>query len=356
MKVGPVRPMSPGEIKGGFILMDIRFLNRSQLSELLSMSLIIDGVKDGYRQKSQGRTMDWPQVAHHFNSDDFISIRSGGVTGGINTHGVKVISNFPTNAASDEVPYTGVLMVFDSKTGHPRGIMDASLITSLQMGASAALGTKALARPNSRTLSVIGTGDFALYAIAGTLQVMPDLKRIVICDPEHYSRAIMFAAACPSRLADEFGMWTTGVSFEAVTEVKTAATEADILYIVSDQEEYTIEKDWVNPGTHVCCLEADSSGHGKLASEFFSSLRIFCDDSDRCCKSGEISKAFLDHYISKDQILGIGEFFCGRTGGRQSSTEITFFDAIGLPSIDIAIGRIAVELARRKATGLNVEL
>ena len=71
---------------------------------------------------------------------------------------MKILGTFPQNEALGLPPFSGILVAMDGKTGLPKGIMDASYITSMRTGAAAAVSARALSRPESDTLLVVGTG------------------------------------------------------------------------------------------------------------------------------------------------------------------------------------------------------
>ena len=143
--------------------MEIRILSRNNLEKVLEMPKVIEGVKSVYKLKSKGDTAVWPLVEHHFEEKKAVmDIRSGGVFGDINLHGLKMLNNFPGNAVDGLPVFTGMLMVFDSNTGLPMGVMDASYITCMRTGAAGAIGAQALARPESDVLFVLGAGKQAM--------------------------------------------------------------------------------------------------------------------------------------------------------------------------------------------------
>ena len=164
--------------------MSIIFLKRSELEEVLEMPQVVQGVKDVYKEKANGRVVAWPLVEHHFPELSAVTdIRSGGVFGSVGIHGAKLLNNFPNNAEAGLPVFTGVLMAFDSNTGIPLGCMDASYITSMRTGAAAAVGAGALARKDSETLLLVGAGRQSIYLLGATLLEMPQLKRVLVVDP-----------------------------------------------------------------------------------------------------------------------------------------------------------------------------
>ena len=50
-----------------------------------------------------------------------------------------MLNSYPKNAEKGLPTFTGMLMVFDSETGMPLGVMDASYITCMRTGAAVAV-------------------------------------------------------------------------------------------------------------------------------------------------------------------------------------------------------------------------
>jgi len=93
---------------------------------------------------------------------------------------LKCSTTFPLNTEKGIPSFSGLLLIFDSKTGLPLGVMDASYITSMRTGAAAALGIKALARKDTRNLLLVGAGRQAFYMLAATLLAMPQIENVRI--------------------------------------------------------------------------------------------------------------------------------------------------------------------------------
>ena len=134
--------------------MQVIILGRRDLERVLDLPSVIEGVREAYRLKAAGETAVWPLVAHHFEEQKAVmDIRSGAVFGAEQIHGLKMLNNFPGNRERGLPPFNGMLMVFDSRTGLPLGVMDAAYITCMRTGAAGAVAAAALSRPEADTLT-----------------------------------------------------------------------------------------------------------------------------------------------------------------------------------------------------------
>ena len=202
--------------------MKIMFLSRNDIEKVLDMKSTIEGVREVYRLKSLGMTAVWPLISYDFeNPRGVMDIKSGCVFGE-NVHGLKMLNSFPGNAQRGLPVFTGMLMIFDSETGIPQGVMDASYITCMRTGAAGALGASLLARPESHRLFILGAGRQAMFQIAASLMLMPKIDAVRISDPLDAGNARSFAAQCRARLLESFGIDASGVSFEAAEDIEAA--------------------------------------------------------------------------------------------------------------------------------------
>jgi alanine dehydrogenase len=80
--------------------------------------------------------------------------------------GVKVVNSHPDNPKRGLPTVAAVFVLNDPETGMPLAVMAAGALTDLRTGAAGAVAAKALARPASRTLGLVGCGRQALSQAA----------------------------------------------------------------------------------------------------------------------------------------------------------------------------------------------
>lgn len=342
--------------------MEISVLSRADLTKILEMPAVIEGVKDVYKLKSQGKTVVWPYLEHHFDEYKAVTdVKSGVVYGDVNIHGLKMLNTFPLNSEKGLPTFTGMLMAFDSTSGMPLGIMDASYITCMRTGAAGAIGAAALARPDSRVLFVLGAGKQSIYQIAAALILLPQLTKVYIADPLSMENAVNFAASLPARLKEELAVDVKAdgrsVEFSAAGDMASALAESDVVITITPSRSPVLKKEWIRPGTHLSCVGADMLGKEEIEAEIFRGARIFCDDVDQCARVGECEIPVKTGVIKKEDIAGeIGKVLSGSIEGRRSAEEITIFDATGIALLDLVTAKTAITLARAKGLGQTVEI
>ncbi len=338
--------------------MQIVVLNRAEVRASLRMEDVLRAVEHAYCMKAAGETGVWPLVSHEFEElDAVMDIRSGFVAGDVGLHGLKMLNNFPHNAQQGLPVFNGMLMVFDSSNGLPLGIMDASYITSMRTGAAGALGLKALARADVKTLTLLGAGKQAAYQIAAALIARPGICEVYIADPINPENARAFAAAMPQRLAEEFAIATPNVRFMAAQDLATAVRKSDAIITITPSRAPLIRREWVKPGTHFSCIGADMEGKEEIDPWLFHDARIFADDRAQCARVGEMEIPLKKGVITPEDIAGeLGEVLCGKIHGRTSEEQITIFDATGLALLDLVTARLAIDGAAQRGIGLFTQM
>lgn len=334
--------------------MKLAVLSRDVITGVLDMASVIDAVEGVYKDKAAGRTAVWPSVEYRFDNDGVMDIRSGYV-GGEGAHGAKLLNNFPGNAGLGLPAFSGLLMVFDSQTGLPQAVADASYITSMRTGAAAALGVRTLARADASRLLLVGSGHQAIFMVAAVLTACPGITAVDVYDPLDFAKARVFAQGATGRLAT-FGI-APGVRFSAVSDLPAALGTADAVVTVTRATKPVIRADWVRPGTHLSCIGADMHGKQELDPQLLVGSRVFADDIGQCTRFGELELAVQLGLITAESVQAeLGEVLSGLKPGRLADDDVTIFDATGLALLDIATARVALDRAETAGLVTRVQI
>lgn len=155
----------------------IKVLSNEDIAKLIKMQLVIDAVEGVYKSKSEEKGVIWPTVFYDFISGKADMDIKSGYLKSEKIFGHKTVTWFGANEKKGIQALIGMLTVYDSETGMPLGIMDASYITGMRTGASAVIGAKYLARKDSQNLLLLGAGNQALFQISAALTALPNLKK-----------------------------------------------------------------------------------------------------------------------------------------------------------------------------------
>ena len=348
----------------------IRILNLEQTEMVLDMKTVIEDIEKVYSMKSRGAGKLFPMVFHEFSHDTADMDIKSGLLEDAGIFGMKLVSWYGNNAKKGLPLLTGTVMVFDLGTGKPLGLLSAEHLTGMRTGAAGAIGAKHLARKNAENLLIVGAGHQAAYQIAAALIALDNIKTVRIYDPLDNENAAAFSAKIKSKLtADFLSKYDQGsedyktisekynVVFEAVTDVKSAVSNSDVIITVTPSRKPLIMCEWVRKGTHLSCVGADMSGKQETDENIFARAKIFVDDMTQATSVGECEIPIKNGVITKDSIIGeIGEVITGAKTGRTSDDDITIYDSTGISLQDLMTASRALRIAEDKNIGVVVEL
>lgn len=338
-------------------MFDLTVLSREIIEKILKMPRTIEIVEEVYKMKTQGETEIFPLVSHEFVpgiSD--MDIKSGWIKGS-DIFGLKVVSWFSANNKMGLPTLIGTIMVMDSKTGVPLGILDGSYITAMRTGASAAIGAKALARKDSETLLIVGSGNVGTFSTGAMLVAMENIKKVFVYGGRDETKGTKFVQGIKTVLKENFDIDAKNIIFEPVFDLEKATKQSDIIVTATPSHEPIIQKEWVKSGTHFSCIGSDMSGKEEIAPEIFGDARVFCDDIPQCINVGEIEIPIKNGVLSPKDIGGeIGDVLTGKTVGRENDNQITIFDGTGTALLDLLVSKEALAIAKENGYGETVKL
>jgi ornithine cyclodeaminase len=308
-------------------------ISREEVAKHLTYEACIPLMREAMIALSQGRTKQLLRQIIDLESGRAFGVMPGAIAEAI---GAKLISVFP--GAAGIPSHQGVVALFDPDTGAPSAIIDASEVTGIRTAAASAAATDALARPDSRTLAIIGTGEQA-QRHAEAIRRVRTVERILV-----WGRSPDKAEA----LAEQVGG-------EAMASAEAAAREADILCTVSASPEPVLKSEWVRDGAHVNAVGSSRLGPSEIDVPLVARARFFADHREGVLRQGEeFARALAAGAIGEDHLLGeIGEVMGGTLAGRTSEADVTIYKSLGSIVQDLAAGAWLVSKARAEGFGIR---
>ncbi|WP_432409412.1 ornithine cyclodeaminase family protein [Wukongibacter sp. M2B1] len=348
----------------------VMVLNQKAIEEVLDMKQVIEVIEKVYLSKSTDSAVVWPMIFYEFepgNAD--MDIKSGYLKEN-EIYGLKLVSWFSENGKKELPLLYGTTLVFDSNTGAPIGLLDAEYITGMRTGAAGAIGAKYLARKDSENLLMIGAGHQATFQIAATLIAMDNINTVRIYDAMDLDKAKSLSSSLKEKLTEKFlSRYEKGTELydsiakkfdanvEVVTDIKEAVGKSDIIITATPSRKPMIMKEWVKKGTHFSCVGSDMEGKQEIDENIFKSARVYVDDIVQAIKVGEVEIPIKKGIVEKKDIIAeIGELVAGYTSGRNSDDDITIYDTTGIALQDLATSKLALDLAKEKGLGVEVDL
>jgi alanine dehydrogenase len=225
--------------------------------------------------------------------------------------------------------------------------MDGLLVTKLRTAASAAVAAQVLARPESRTVALIGCGaqaDAQLLALAACFR----LREV---------RAWGYVRGEAQHFCRRMRPHLRGVAWRPCPTVETAVRGADLVVTLTLSRRPLVRRRWLSPGTHVNAVGADAPGKQELDPRILREATVVVDDRAQALHAGELNVPLRRGQVSPAVIHAtLSEIVAGLRRGRRSPRELTVFDSTGLALHDVALGAEIVRRARRRGIGRRIEL
>jgi len=316
-------------------------LNQGEVEELLDMKGCI-GAMEGALASLARREVGMPLrfIFGPEGEPSLIGLMPAHRGGSAPLYSLKTVCVFPDNPKRGLDAHQGMVTLFDGETGEVRALLNASAVTAIRTAAVSGVATRLLARPDARTLGILGAGVQA-RSHAEAMRAVLDFERVLLYSPtrEH-------AQAC----ADEVGA-------EVADSAEAVVREADVLVAATNASKPVLERSWLRPGTHVNSVGGRPPRMTELDSQTIADSAFFVDRRESTQnEAGDYLRALEEGAIGPDHIRAeIGEIVIGAKEGRRSGDEITVFRSMGLAVEDLAAAEYVVRRAQEAGIGTAVE-
>jgi len=320
-------------------------LSREDIASVLEMDDVIDAVERAFVDFAKGRAKMPPRSIMDFpENDGWVGIMSAAIeTAG--SIGTKVVTVFKNNAGKSMPTTMATILLNDASTGEPLAIMEAGLITAMRTGAASAIATKYLARKDSHVVGLFGAGIQAKYQLFGVSRVRK------VGNVKQYTPT----KARQKKFAEEMEK-EIGAKIQIVGNPKEAVQNSDIVITATTSPTPVFNGKWVSDGTHINAIGAHTKDTRELDTTLIEKAKIVVDLREAALKeAGEIviPKAEgkkLNIYAE------LSELVSGKKKGRTSDSEVTVYKGCGIALEDLAVAKLAYDLATKKALGKNIHL
>jgi ornithine cyclodeaminase/alanine dehydrogenase-like protein (mu-crystallin family) len=347
----------------------VLLLNNQDVEQVLNIKECMDGIEDAYKDLAAGQAVNFPEGGRmevHTPSPGAERKRSytwGAMAGLVRKAGVMAFRmksdieyelDHPGGLLTQEKyciepgTYCGLVLLFSIQNAEPLAIINDGIIQHIRVAATAGIAAKYLARPDSETLAILGSGGMARTHAAALCAVRP-IKHIRVFSPTPSHRE-KFAEEMRAKLE---------IDTQAVDAPHRAIENADIVAACTDSKLPVFQEVWVKPGMHLTRV---------LPAEFGSWIDSKADVIIRHLKaqpSGgpvRVSAGGDEHPTGERlpplafrELPTLADLVSSKTQGRTSATQVTFYYNSPGSGIQFAAAAAkAYQLA--KAQGLGQEL
>jgi ornithine cyclodeaminase/alanine dehydrogenase-like protein (mu-crystallin family) len=300
------------------------YLTEADVERLLPMGECIRLVRAAFARLGRGEAINHPRRRLILPTHSALHYMAG-ADGGY--YGIKVYSTNPGHE-----PHFRFLL-YRASDATLLAILEANSLGQIRTGAASGLATDLLARPDARTLAVIGSGFQARAQVEAMLAVRP-FERVRVWSRTAEKRDA-FAADC----ARSFG-----APVEAAATAEEAVRGADVLVTATSSGKPVVESAWVADGTHVNAMGSNQAKRREIPGELVQRAGLIVVDSieQSRMESGDLLLAFGEGDWAR--VVELQELVAGRPG-RSGAGEITIFKSNGLAIEDVVAAGYIYERA-----------
>jgi ornithine cyclodeaminase/alanine dehydrogenase-like protein (mu-crystallin family) len=250
---------------------------------------------------------------------------------------VKVGSWFRGHGAS------GLIIAFDAQTGAPLALLhDDHHLSDVRTAAAGALAARLVARADSRTVGVLGTG------VQAYLQVLAVAAERPVTSVRTWGRRAEAAQRVVAALRRRLPL---SVDVTAVATPRDACSNVDVLITATSSTQPLVEADWLAPGTHIAAVGADDAGKVELAPACIARADLLVVDSrELTAQYGDLAYALSHGIHPASPAIELGELTGKHTRARTTDDQITICKLIGLGVQDLAAAQVTLERLAAAAT------
>ena len=322
-------------------------ISEAQVRGLLDLDELISALEQAHVQFSAGRVVmpvrlvvPLPEIQGRITSMPAFMSEEKAL-------GIKIISYFRDNPKQRLPPILATISLYSADTGRLEVLMDGVYITAIRTACASAMATKALARPETSVLGVLGAGTQARTHIRALSRVR-SIERVLIWSPSHVN-----AIYVREELEDELGF-----PIQPQQSAEAVVRSADILTAVTDAAEPILDAEWLKPGVHINAVGSHRPEAREMGGDTVKRATVVVDSLDAInTECGDILLAVKEGAITPDHVHGeIGEVLSGAKPGRTRDDEITMYKSVGIAAQDVAAASLVYRRALEQGVGTEVEM
>ncbi len=302
----------------------MKIFNAGRTAELLPWGALVDALEAGFREGCEMPVRHQHAVeAPAGDPEATLLLMPAWTVGGY--LGVKVASVFPGNSSRGLGAVQASFILASGETGEPLALIDGLELTLRRTAAASALAARFLARPDSRRLLVVGTGNLAPHLAGAHAAVNPDLE-------------IEFWGRRPERaLAASRSPLLDGLVTGTATDLEAAVRGADIVSTATLATKPLLFGDWLRPGLHVDLVGGFTPGMREADDEAVRRSTVFVDTrDDALVEAGDLTQPIESGALRAEDVAADFYDLCrGGHGGRRDASEITLFKSVGAALEDL---------------------
>jgi ornithine cyclodeaminase/alanine dehydrogenase-like protein (mu-crystallin family) len=297
------------------------YLTEAHIEKLLTPADALTAIEACFERQARGAIRNRPRQRTRAG-DGALAVMSA-VDEELGLAGLKSYAALPGGT-----PF--VVVLFDLERAELAAVIEADRMGQLRTGAASGVAARHLAKPDARTLGIIGCGWQAESQVACIREALPGIERVVA-----FCRTEKSLLAFCDRVGAEPG------------ESHRDPAEQDVVVTATTSEDPVLRGEWLQPGALVCAVGANRPKARELDNVVLERAVLVCCDSIEQAKieSGDLIEPVEQGVLDWLEVHELQEVVAGELPGRQQDDDIVLFKSNGLAAWDLAVAARVVELA-----------
>jgi ornithine cyclodeaminase len=288
----------------------------------------------------------WGEDPNLENTRGRVNFLSAYLGGEIDALGMKWIAGFPMNRETGDLPRATALIVLnDPRTGVPIAVMEGALISAIRTGAITGIAAKYLARRDTSSIGIIGTGVQSRTQLMALCSVLPEVDVVKVFNRTR-ENAVKFVNEMEERVQKRITI---------VDDAESAVRGSDLAVVATTAHEPLLRGEWLSPGMMTVQFSGDECDYDVIRR----ADKIVCDDWETVKHRGITTPAVMhrEGLFDDEQVhADLGEIVNRKKTGRENDRELIHFAAIGMGISDVALASMIFETAIDRQIGTRLAL
>lgn len=253
----------------------------------------------------------------------------------------KYVNGHPKNPFQNEMTVMATGQLSKVSTGEPILFTEMTLLTALRTAANSAMAAKYLAKPDSKVLTLIGTGAQSEFQYLAFKEIF-DLKEVRYFDTDE-------------KAMQKFSnnMESFDIKITQCKSAKHAVEGADIITTCTADKRYQtiLTKDMITEDVYINAIGGDCPGKTEIEKSLVESAVVVCEFLEQCKIEGEIQQLNEDFTCTE-----IYEVIRGEKQINVSTHGTVLFDSVGFAIEDFSTLKLVHKLAHELDIGTEMAL
>ena len=308
-----------------------QYLSAERVAEIINRKGVAECIAGvaSYIEQDFLRWNDFDKCARVANHSEVGVIELMPVTDAT-SYAFKYVNGHPTNHRYNLPTVMAFGVLADVQTGTPELISELTISTAIRTAAMSAVAARALARPGSKTMALIGNGaqsEFQAIAFHHLLGI------------EMFHLFDIDSAATDKLVAN---LTRLGLKSQRFSSTREAVKGCDIVTTVTaDKTNATIlTPDMIEPGMHINGVGGDCPGKTELHADVLRKGPVYCEFEPQSRIEGDMQQMPADFPVTE-----LWQVLAGKVAGRSSADQVTIYDSVGFALEDYSALRYMRDLA-----------